>query len=118
MTNRQRIKLLKEWVKELRSGEYNQIQRSLHTDDGFCGLGVLCDIAIDDDWVFVKRDGNWLPSHWKMQGFSAALPDKLREDLKITDIQQWNLIAMNDNEGKSFNEVADWIEENLINEQV
>lgn len=32
------------WVDALRSGHYPQIADSLRVDDGFCALGVLCDV--------------------------------------------------------------------------
>ncbi len=32
------------WVNELKSGDYDQDQSYLKTDDGYCCLGVLCDI--------------------------------------------------------------------------
>ncbi len=115
MTDKERIRILKDWVKELRSGEYKQTKRSLHDNYGFCCLGVLSDIAIDDDWIY--KEGSALPSHWKLLGCGGSLPDKLRKNLKITEVEEWHLIRMND-DGTPFNEIAYWIEENLINEQV
>lgn len=34
------------WTAALRSGEYQQAKGYLRTDDGYCCLGVLCDIAV------------------------------------------------------------------------
>jgi len=34
-----------QWVAALRSGEYQQGRNFLRTDEGFCCLGVLCDLA-------------------------------------------------------------------------
>jgi hypothetical protein len=35
-----------QWVAALRSGDYKQGQEALRTEDGFCCLGVLCDLAV------------------------------------------------------------------------
>lgn len=34
-----------EWTEALRSGEYKQAKYTLRNEEGFCCLGVLCDIA-------------------------------------------------------------------------
>ena len=39
-----------EWIKALRSGDYNQTKESLSDGDGFCCLGVLCDISGLGSW--------------------------------------------------------------------
>lgn len=42
------------WVSALRSGEYKQAKRALHpTNGGFCCLGVLCDLYLQE------RDRGW-----------------------------------------------------------
>lgn len=53
-----------QWVAALRSGEYQQGRNFLRTDEGFCCLGVLCDLAVKAgvaDWgepdVFPSIDG-------------------------------------------------------------
>jgi hypothetical protein len=35
-----------QWTAALRSGEYQQSEGKLRTDDGYCCLGVLCDLAV------------------------------------------------------------------------
>lgn len=37
--------VMRKWVKALRSGKYKQAQGALQTRDGYCCLGVLCDIS-------------------------------------------------------------------------
>lgn len=34
------------WLDALESGEYTQTKGKLHTDAGYCCLGVLCDVAV------------------------------------------------------------------------
>jgi hypothetical protein len=36
----------KKWVKALRSGKYSQAKGQLKTTEGYCCLGVLCDLAV------------------------------------------------------------------------
>lgn len=36
------------WLTALRSGEYSQTKGYLHNAEGYCCLGVLCDIAVKD----------------------------------------------------------------------
>ena len=37
--------LKQKWIAALRSGEYPQTRRTLHNGDGYCCLGVLCEVA-------------------------------------------------------------------------
>lgn len=39
--------VMREWVRRLRSGDYAQGRNRLRTDDAFCCLGVLCDMAVE-----------------------------------------------------------------------
>lgn len=43
-----------EWTAALRSGEYPKAQGYLHTEDGYCCLGVLCDIAVKHEVTTVN----------------------------------------------------------------
>ena len=102
-------KLKRKWVKALRSGEYCQTEGSLIDEKGYCCLGVLCDvmgIAQDEDENFVDEDGRALTSlgsaHDDGEGLSGLVMKGGR----------WELAKMNDH-GATFDEIADWIEENL-----
>lgn len=39
---------LKRWIKALRSGKYDQARGRLRTPDGYCCLGVACDLLKDE----------------------------------------------------------------------
>lgn len=39
------------WIVALRSGKYRQAFRALHTPNGFCCMGVACDISGLGEWV-------------------------------------------------------------------
>lgn len=86
------------WIAALRSGEYKQIQRRLKSSEGFCCLGVLCEI--------VGKDQNYIEVR-SLLG-SAGEPER-----GIVE----RLFRMNDGDtkvdGKSFPEIADYIEANL-----
>lgn len=100
--------LKRKWIKALRSGKYEQGRERLRSPHGFCCLGVLCDIVDPSKW-----------SERKLQGFSylgriATLPPELFSAQDLTASSQ--LIVMNDS-GKSFAEIADYIEANIPAEE-
>jgi hypothetical protein len=91
----------KRWIEALRSGEYNQ-QRSatIRNDRGYCCLGVGA-VCLDMD---VPIDGGGREFTKIYNRFDELFGD--RQTKRIL----WN---MNDNDGKSFSEIAQYIEENL-----
>lgn len=105
------------WIAALRSGEYVQGRGSLmrsygpHGDlsDGdqhmkYCCLGVLASC------VGVKKEEMF--SLGSLDGIQKThLLDE--NDLKNARMIQVNLIARNDGLKLNFNQIADWIEENL-----
>jgi hypothetical protein len=42
--------VLKNWLRALRSGKYQQTTGRLHEGQGFCCLGVLCDLCPEGEW--------------------------------------------------------------------
>jgi len=98
-----------EWVAALRSGKYQQTQGTLTDGVGFCCLGVACDVLNSDGW---QREENVI--FYSYSGYEAAqsLPPSVREQLEISIDLELHLIKMNDN-GKTFSEIADYIEENI-----
>jgi hypothetical protein len=119
----ERIKKL--WLDALRSDKYKQGRDRLRHDNGFCCLGVLCDIVKDeiggrwegpaDNPIFVVGD----------EYATGALPYAVQE---LAELKQSNpeieaimikdenapvsLAGMNDH-GVSFAKIADIIEEHL-----
>lgn len=107
------------WVKALRSGRYKQGQGSLRSADNyFCCLGVLYDVCDSDGWEpvfehicdedsasYAVRDRVLecdLPEEWLPDGYQG---------LRRYDHQS-DLAKLNDN-GDSFSEIADYIEQNI-----
>lgn len=106
-------KVMQEWVAALRSGEFKQGKYVLESNGNFCCLGVLCALAsvkgycipvdsfIDSATLYDYSRGVLPPSVMKYSGIKS-------NGGQIESLGS-ELTAMNDN-GKSFNEIADIIE--------
>ena len=105
------------WIKALNSEEYKQTRGTLHNNQGFCCLGVLCDLYIQEHqevkWV-LKND------RFKLMRESGVLPTEvkewacLEEANPIIDLGNYraSLAELND-AGRNFKEIADVIKEHL-----
>ena len=117
----------KKWVAALRSGDYEKTTRHLRTKNGFCCLGVACDL-----YEKATGKGKWklgyytyLPSvyafhsgypgtSYKDEAFPAAvmrwigLRDAIGEYSISPSIR--NSLTNNNDNGSSFAEIADVIE--------
>lgn len=91
-----------EWIAALRSGNYEQTTGELRNQYGHCCLGVLCDIYDNSKW-----NNNYLYCEEE-----CVLPEWLRQEMDLDVSVEQTLIALNDR-GKSFQEIATYIEENL-----
>lgn len=121
-----------QWVTALRSNEYEQTVHSLHTSEGFCCLGVLCDLYVKetgDEWfMYLRAKGpeEGAPiEHYSFQGQRSILPEPVKE---WSDLSESNpcvyynfpgyepellpLAKLNDAR-KTFEEIADLIEAQL-----
>ena len=103
------------WLKALRSDEYVQgagkLMRPAGDYDEFCCLGVLCDVLGEE---FEETPWGSLGVAINGGGVNVGgLPDRLLEQVSMSNSQQATLIRMNDVKGSSFEEIADWIESNL-----
>lgn len=54
------------WVEALRSGRYKQCKSWLRDNDGFCCLGVLCDISKMSAWGELENTPNIMTAHIKL----------------------------------------------------
>ena len=115
----------RKWVEALRSGKYKQTSGSLHDDNGFCCLGVACEISGLGEWERDAIFGN--QTDYRYMGKTGSLPapvaawlgltsksptwdeGKWSESGNITDDMDDNLAVRND-EGVTFAEIADIIE--------
>lgn len=101
-----------EWVKRLRSGDYEQGKGNLEMGGRYCCLGVLCEIAVEQGIAvkeikeesrvaYYDREYVLLPnSVIKWAGVRSSNPD----------FGGWILSNLNDVENYDFNQIADVIE--------
>jgi len=119
------------WLQALRSGEYRQTRCMLRScNDAFCCLGVLCDIYTDEVegcWEYdgYDSDGYTMINHNKDQHSKIDLPACVIEWAGLEDANPQVHLKINDDnfafvtlaelndEGKTFNEIADLIEKQL-----
>ena len=102
------------WLSALRSGDYKQTQNYLYADNGFCCLGVLCDLYGKEhnvEWNF-DEDGDY----YRFQNNQSSLPRPVVEWAGVEDCDPYidgvTLSELNDN-GSTFNKIADIIEEHF-----
>lgn len=107
------------WLDALRSGEYRQTEEVLHDDKGFCCLGVLTDLYrqqiggawVDNDLGYYEfidvnhRDNETDILPWTVVNW-AGLKDQVPH---LAD----NYISDLNDQGMSFKEIANLIEEQL-----
>lgn len=104
------VDVVKKWIADLRSGEYRQGKfRLYNADDTYCCMGVLCTQFVKD-----KYD---------LRGVSYPIPLVAPEE--IFEILNWylgdsadrlmiELSLFNDEQGRTFAEIADYLEEFLL----
>jgi len=97
------------WVAALRSGKFEQGRYRLRSsEDKYCCLGVACEVArIGGDY---QRGWDY-DVEWMYDGHVGTLSYDVASALGIDGNHVEMLASMNDN-GKSFGEIAAWIEEN------
>ena len=111
----------KRWIKALRSGKYKQTQKHLRDADldtdepGYCCLGVACDL-----YAQTHKRGAWDEYGSFVIGDieeDSELPDRVAKWLGIKSTLGYNsvtglsLIHLNDDDGLTFAEIADHIEQ-------
>lgn len=113
----------KKWVAALRSGEYKQGVGSLKSEGCHCCLGVVCE-------VYEKETGDNLPKNSEGEymietDLCQELAYSLGCSLELERVQSWlglktscgfiaetreSLVSLNDQEGKTFDQIANFIE--------
>lgn len=65
-----------QWIAALRSGEYAQTTGRLRRDEGYCCLGVLCDLAEKAGVVTGVSEDNYAgnANHWRYDDEVSVLP--------------------------------------------
>lgn len=129
-----------QWLAALRSGEYEQTDGYLHNDNGYCCLGVLCDLAVKNK---VIPEPTADPDNYSADTRIYGAGDEERAELPPEAVTEWAgfgrddwgvaihnpavtvtdedfdsdqltvLSELNDTYGWSFSQIADVIEEQL-----
>jgi hypothetical protein len=99
------------WVEALRSEKYEQTNGILRSENGFCCLGVLCDVLDPSKWG-QPMEHHRLEKIFCYENWDETLPKKLREDIGISIQDQDHLMYLNDT-GHNFKEIANHIEQKL-----
>jgi hypothetical protein len=103
------------WVDALRSGEYAQTKELLRDDEGYCCLGVLCDLhrrrTGEGDWAGSAYRVDDRPEQWS----ETVLPNPVMEWAYVrsdpTDVNSGEFFTqLNDDKGYTFDQLADIIE--------
>jgi hypothetical protein len=108
-------KIKQKWLNALRSGEYQQTQERLRKEDGFCCLGVLCDLYIKEnnvEWQHNEVDGYFYGKHSYSLPLSVVEWSGVEDSNPFVNGQTSSLASLND-KGSTFIEIADLIEEHL-----
>jgi hypothetical protein len=110
------------WVAALRSGEYQQTQGVLQNSEGFCCLGVLCDLYAKEHGMHLwtvrdmgANDGDDEEPNDSVRTW-AGLIDRNPYILMDGEDRPRHVAAFNDGVGmqpKTFAEIADAIEAQL-----
>lgn len=107
------------WVNALRSGKYTQTQNCLYDGEGYCCLGVLCDVlgkqfklsAADDEDIFVVEgsfNAETLPPEVRRE---AGVKDE-NGSIYFTENKEAIILSKLNDDGVPFEEIANVIEQN------
>ena len=110
------VQWARKWVEALRSGEYKQTQGFLKDEKGYCCLGVLVKIA--GDGCRIDDDGDWeantiLPMSVMDKVGMKSQTGRIYDEKSSADFISGSTLAMLNDNGKDFNEIADVIEANV-----
>lgn len=103
------------WVDALRSGEYEQAIGRVKRAGAYCALGVLLHVAAEYSDDLVTEAGDDFYPAWDGSEVDGGpiydLPSVVLEWAGLNDAMETVIIEMNDDEGRPFGEIADYIEE-------
>lgn len=104
--------LKSKWVEALRSGSYIQGTGKLCSNDSHCCLGVLCEICVPLGVEKFQATPDLVDYRYKGSIGAGLPPQYLTNELCLDGEEIEQLTTMNDT-GKSFIEIANWIERNI-----
>jgi len=117
------------WLTALRSGDYEQNHNALctlnnyedpmteHNKYSYCCLGVACVIAYDQEFLETINFMNAGYPVINLESLSSLNTDqkldKIPMELQSSLSLPKKLAILNDDDGFTFEEIADWIEQNV-----
>ena len=118
-------KIKARWLAALRSGDYLQARGFLRSARGYCCLGVLCEIAVQEGVTTRVTRGEGAESYYGEDFFSTVLPEQVSDwagglsssgalpgEATIDGSFSGNTLAdLNDSGRYTFEQIADVIEE-------
>lgn len=107
--------VVQHWIKALRSGKYKQAKSQLKANsgtpkEGFCCLGVLCDLNYKDGGAKWEHESIYFDNNDN----SSYFPKVIQEYVGLADKEVELLVGMNDTKHKSFTEIAEYIQINIL----
>lgn len=132
------------WLKALRSGDYEQTRillKRVEPSCSYCCIGVLCDVIDPTKWTNIDNSScsRYVFDDFGIKGDTiydaAIMPTSVSVALGLDNIHRIDiydkdgnfshekefktvdlLMRMNDEDRKSFDQIADWIEETIPEE--
>lgn len=113
------------WSAALESGEYKQTSSYLRDKDGFCCLGVACDVYAKETGLG-KWDNEDGATHFYFLGKRATLPlevsswlgipDRLGDPQLVVNSRARTIVQLNDEDRLTFREIAKILRQNFDKE--
>lgn len=91
------------WMDALKSGEYKKTKGVLHTENGFCCLGVACDLRDREGWEKLGM------GTYRFMSCSSYMPEVIMQDLALLEKGHSALMRYNDTDNLDFTQIADII---------
>jgi hypothetical protein len=121
---------IRKWVEALRSGKYQQTTGRLADRNGFCCLGVACEVAIENGLRLRKKESGDSVGTVEYNDCAGELPDEVADwlglytegddeeafhhltdpPLHTADHPKHSAVSWNDEENATFSQIADLIE--------
>lgn len=99
------------WLDGLRSGEYEQGSGFLRRGDQHCAIGVLC--AVSGEIEFKETNNPNFPGLYLCEHKESGLGAGFHACEHWVTEKQWRRISDMNDEGRSFAQIANWIEANV-----
>lgn len=112
MLTPEQLDIRNRWMEALRSGKYKQTRYKMQDSEGYCCLGVLCDVVDPDGWkaspfagLAFLHNGNEVYPPAEVQAKAKLNYGELYGEIPDS---RW-LAKLNDNFQLSFEEIAEAI---------